>query len=104
MISEKFFYQRLQLNEVRGCGEQNLLFRSKMNSNLSFELLLDLSLPSFKIDFACPKCTIKPDAERQRMLVLPRKRDQVLVAQHREIINDAGKLRTLRKRARPRIH
>ena len=82
MVSKKFFYERLQVSEVRGCRKQNLLFRRKMNCNLTLKLLLDLSLPRFKIDFACANSTIKPDAERQGMLVLARNRDQVFIAQH----------------------
>src|SRR5579872_297237 len=92
MVCEKFFYERLQLSEVCGCRKQNLLFRREMNCNFTLKLLLDLSLPRFKIDFACPNRTIKLDAEREGMLMLTGNRDQVFIAQHTGIINDAGKL------------
>ena len=52
MFRQEFFYEWLQVRETRGCRKQCVFFRCEMNSNFTFELLLDFRLPGFEIHFA----------------------------------------------------
>jgi len=88
MLAEKLVNQRLQFSKSRRSRKKFLLFCRKVNSNFAFEQLLDFSLPRLQINLSALHSPIKPHAQRQRMLMLARERDQVFIAQHPAIIND----------------
>ena len=89
VFGEKFCDQRLQLEESGSLGKQFLLLCREVDYNFALKLLLDFHLPRLYVDSSRLHCTIKANAQRQRVLVLPRKRDQVRVTQHAAIIHDA---------------
>jgi hypothetical protein len=90
MFGEKLVNQRLQFGKPCRSRKQFLLFRRKVNSNFTFEQLLDFSLPRIQINLSALHSPIEPHAQRQRMLMLARKRDEVFIAQHVAIITDEG--------------
>ena len=88
VLVEKFCDQRLQLGEFCGRGKEFLFFRGKMNQDFVVEVLLDFVLPSFEIDFSRLQGAIDAHAKGKRVLMLARERYEILVAQHRTMIND----------------
>jgi len=88
VLGEKFVYQGLHLRKARCCRKQFLLFGREVDADLLFKLLLDLRLPGFQINLSRLNRTIEAHAQRQRVLVLAGKRDQVRVTQHTAMIND----------------
>src|SRR5207244_7391954 len=58
------------------------LLRVEVRPNLLLKKLLDLRLPSFGIDLARLDRPIQTHTQRQRVLVLARQRNQVLIAKH----------------------
>ena len=82
VAGEKFLDQRLQLGKASSRRKQLFFFGGKMKGDFLFEYLLDLSLPCFQIDLAGLDGAIQAHTQRQAMLVLVGKRDQVLVSKH----------------------
>ena len=82
VLGEKFLHQRPQLLKSRRRRKQFLLFRREMDPNLHFKLLRDFGLPSLQVNLSGLNRTVQPYAQRQRVLMLPRKRDEVFITQH----------------------
>ena len=82
MSSDEFLDQRLQFWKSRRCRKQFFFFGGKVKRDLLFEDLLNLRLPCFQIDPARLNRPIQTYTQRQTMLVLVGKRNQVLVSKH----------------------
>jgi len=91
VVNQEFAYQVLQLRELLCRRKQFLLFRREMDFNLALELLLDFRLPGLQVNFSRLQRTIEAHAQRQRVLVLPRKRDEAGVTQHVAMIYEGGR-------------
>jgi hypothetical protein len=82
MLGQQLLHQRLQFGESRGFGEENLLLGGEVPANFQVEHGADLRLQRVQVGGACLEGAVNLHAQRQRVLVLVRKRDQVAVAQH----------------------
>src|ERR1035438_4299192 len=86
VFAAEFFHQQDELGETTGGGKQNLLLRREMEPNFVRVVLVRFELPLAEIHGAGLQRPTQPYTERQRMVVLMRKRDQVRVAPHGSII------------------
>jgi hypothetical protein len=62
-----------------------------MNPDVLFEALLDLRLPGLQVRVGNRLRAIDTNAQRQRLLVLVRERNQTLIAQHGVAVDWSGK-------------
>ena len=84
---DQFLDQGPQLGKARRHRKQLFFLGGKMKCNFLFEDLLDLRLPCFQIDIARLDGAIQAHAQRQAVLVLVGKRNQVLVSKHVSLLS-----------------
>ncbi len=80
MIRDKLLNQRNQISRLSRRGEHNLFFCCEMHLDFALKLLCDLGLPCSQIVLPDRGGSTNANAQSQRVLVLPGKRNQVLVA------------------------
>jgi len=76
-------------------GKEFALLRVEVRPNLLLKNLLDLRLPSFGIDLARLDRAIQTHTQRQRVLMLARERNQVLITEHGKWIRKSTGARSL---------
>jgi hypothetical protein len=74
---------RFQFLDLIGRRENHFFFSRKVDRDFTFEVLLNLCLPAFQVDFARVYGPVQAHAKRQHALVLVRQWNQIAIAKHR---------------------
>src|SRR5579862_7218072 len=82
MLPQQVPHHSLEFRIPGGLGEKKFLLRLKMLADALFKLVPHLGLPHRYIEIAGRVCPLDPHTEEQRIVMLMRKRHQVLVPQH----------------------
>jgi hypothetical protein len=86
MFFDQFVYQWPELHELACSGKQHPLLSSEVKLDFLFEIERDFRMPWPWIDGTRVQRPFDPDAQCEGVLMLMRKRDQIAVAKHTDIM------------------